>query len=71
MSQSFTYIDAAGNQAQYVVYEADRRHEFHWSTDHGDQGIAVSYEDGQNRARAALKASMAARRRADPGYQRR
>ena len=39
MSQSFTYIDAGGNQAQYTVYEKDRREEFYWSTDHGDQGL--------------------------------
>jgi hypothetical protein len=71
MNQSFTYIDAAGNQAQYVVYEADRRNEFHWHTDHGDQGFDPSYAEAQNRARAALKASMATRRRADPSYQRR
>jgi len=71
MSQAFTYIDPAGNQAQYVVYEADRRQEFHWSTDHGDQGFDISYAGAQNRARAALKTSMAARRRADPSYQRR
>jgi hypothetical protein len=38
MSQSFTFIDPAGNQAQYIVYEADRHHEYHWSTDYGDSG---------------------------------
>ncbi len=70
MNQSFTYIDPAGNQAQYVVSEADRRQEFHWSTDHGDHGFNTSYAEAQNQARAALKASMAARRRADPRYQR-
>ena len=68
-SQSFTYIDAAGNQAQYTVYEADLRNEYHWSTDHGDRGFDGSYEQAQTRARAALKASMAARRRPNPRYQ--
>jgi hypothetical protein len=70
MGHSFTYIDPAGNQAQYVVYDADRRNEFHWSTDHGDQGFDGSYAQAQDRARTALKASMSARRRADPRYQR-
>jgi hypothetical protein len=28
-SQSYTLIDPAGNQAQYTVYGADRRHEYH------------------------------------------
>ena len=63
MSQSFTYIDAGGNQAQYTVYERDRHDEFYWSTDHGDHGSAPSSAEAQNRARTALKASMAVRRR--------
>ena len=66
-SQSFTFIDPAGNQAQYTVYDADRRNEYHWSTDHGDQGFDGSYLQAQNRARTALKSSMAARRRSDLG----
>ena len=33
MSQSYTLIDPAGNQAQYTVYDADRRNEYYWSTD--------------------------------------
>lgn len=65
MNQSFTYIDPGGNQAQYTVYEKDRHEEFYWSTDHGDQGSARSYAQAQDRARTALKTSMAARRRAD------
>ena len=67
VSQSFTFIDAAGNQAQYTVYEKDHRDEFYWSTDHGDHGLAPSYGQAQDRARAVLKASMAARRRSDQG----
>jgi len=64
-SQSFTFIDPAGNQAQYTVYDADRHNEYHWSTDHGDRGFDGSYAQAQNRARTALKSSMAARRRPD------
>jgi hypothetical protein len=64
-SQSFTFIDPAGNQAQYTVYDADRHLEFHWSTDHGDSGFDGSYAAAQNRARTALKASMSQRRRSD------
>jgi len=64
-NQSFTFIDPAGNQAQYTVYGADFRHEYHWSTDHGDSGFDASFEQAQSRARTALKNSMAARRRSD------
>ena len=63
MGQSFTFIDAAGHQAQYTVYEKDRHDQFYWSTEHGDNGLARSYAEAQDRARAVLKASMAARRR--------
>ena len=62
-SQSFTFIDPAGNQAQYTVYEADRHNEYHWSTDHGDSGFDGSFAQAQDRARIALKTSVAARRR--------
>jgi hypothetical protein len=62
-TQSFTFIDPGGNQAQYTVYEADWRNEYHWSTDHGDSGFDGSYALAQMRARTALKASMAVRRR--------
>ena len=65
MSQSFTFIDAGGNQAQYTVYERDCHNEFYWSTDHGDHGFAPSYLQAQDRARTVLKASMAVRRRFD------
>lgn len=65
MSQSFTYIDVAGNQAQYTVSERDIHNEFGWSTDHGDHGVAPSFEEGQSRARAALKDSMTANRRSE------
>jgi hypothetical protein len=67
MTQSYTFIDPGGNQAQYTVYDADHRNQYHWSTDHGDSGVDLSYGQAQNRARTALKASMAARRRSDPG----
>ena len=70
-SQSFTFIDPAGNQAQYNVYDADRHNEYHWSTDHGDCGFEASYTQAQNRARAALKSSMAGRRRSDQSHQKR
>lgn len=63
MGQSYTYIDSWGLQAQYVVYEADRRNEYYWSTDHGDHGTAPSYTQAQERARTALKTSMAIRNR--------
>lgn len=65
MSQSFTFIDVAGNQAQYTVSERDHHDEFRWSTDHGDHGVASSYEEAQSRARSVLKDSMAANRRSD------
>lgn len=64
MSQTFTYIDPAGNAAQYTVYEEDQRKQFYWSTDHGDRGLASSYEKAQGFARNAIKTSMAQRRRA-------
>lgn len=62
-SQSFTFIDPAGNQAQYTVYDVDRRNEYHWTTEHGDRGFDLSYAEAQSRARMALKESMAVRRR--------
>ena len=65
MSQSFTFIDVAGNQAQYKVSEKDYHGEFRWSTDHGDHGVASSFEEAQFRARTVLKNSMAANRRSD------
>ena len=65
MSQSFTFIDVAGNQAQYNISEKDYHSEFRWSTDHGDHGTALSFEDAQSRARTVLKSSMAANRRSD------
>jgi hypothetical protein len=64
-TQSFTFIDAAGNQAQYTIYDADRHNEYYWSTDHGDSGSDRSYAQAQTQARTALKYSMAARRRSD------
>jgi len=69
MSQSFTFIDPGGNQAQYAVSEADWRGEFHWSTDHGDRGFCNSYLNAQSQARIALKASMTERRKDARRYQ--
>jgi len=65
MNQSFTLIDVGGNQAQYSVSEKDCHDNFRWSTDHGDHGVALSFEEAQNRARTALKGSMAANRRSE------
>jgi hypothetical protein len=65
VSQSFTFIDVAGNLAQYTVSDKDFRSDFHWSTDHGDRGVAPSFEEAQSRARTVLKDSMAANRRSD------
>lgn len=65
MSQSYTFIDAAGHQAQYTVYDKDRHDQFYWSTDHGDNGLAPTFAQAQDRARTVLKASMAARRRSN------
>ena len=65
MSQSFTFIDVAGNQAQYTVSDKDHYDEFHWSTDHGDHGVAPSSKEAEYRARTALKDSMAVDRRSD------
>lgn len=65
MSQSFTFIDVAGNRAQYTVSEKDRHDNFHWSTDHGDHGVAQAFDEAQSRARTVLKDSMAANRRSD------
>ena len=63
MSQAFTFIDIAGNQAQYTVSDKDLHNDFHWSTDHGDHGVAPSFAEAQYRARTVLKTSMAAHRR--------
>lgn len=65
MSQSFTWIDVAGNRAQYTVSERDHHDDFHWSTDQGDRGVARSFEEAQYRARTVLKESMATNRRSD------
>jgi hypothetical protein len=65
MSQSFTFIDVAGNQARYTVFEKDHHSDFRWSTDHGDHGVARTFEEALYRARTVLKDSMAANRRSD------
>ncbi len=65
MSQSFTFIDVAGNRAQYTVTDKDHHNDFRWSTDHGDHGVAASFEEAQYRARTVLKNSMEANRRSD------
>ena len=63
MSQSFTLVDSARNQAQYTVFDVDFRGHFHWSTEHGAHGFALSFNQAQYDARMELKASMAANRR--------
>jgi hypothetical protein len=63
MTHSFTYIDIGGNQAQYAVSDEDQRRDFHWSTDHGDRGVATTFELAQAQARTFLKGSMAVHRR--------
>jgi hypothetical protein len=65
VSQSFTFIDVAGNRAQYSVSDTDQQSDFRWSTEYGDHGFAPSFEDAQYRARTVLKGSMAADRRSD------
>ena len=65
VNQSFTFIDVGGNQAQYTVSGNDHHDDFHWSTDHGDRGVAASFAEAQLRARTVLKVSMAANRRSD------
>ena len=63
--QTVNFMDPAGNVAQYAVYDANSRGEYHWSTDHGDSGSEMSSAQAQISARTVLKASMAARRRRD------
>jgi hypothetical protein len=63
MSQSITLIDAGGNKAQYTVFDKDQRNSYYWSTDHGDHGVAPTFEEAQERARCVLKESMTANRR--------
>ena len=65
MTHSFTYIDIGGNHAQYAVTDEDYRRDFHWSTDHGDRGMAPTFEQAQTRARTVLKDSMALHRRSE------
>ena len=67
MSQSITFIDPAGNRAQYTVHDRDHRNEYYWSTEYGDHGLAASFEQARDRAREVLKASMAANRRSGRG----
>lgn len=63
--QTVTFMDPAGNVAQYTVYDANGRGEHRWSTDHGDSGSESSNAQAQIAARTVLKASMAVRRRTD------
>ena len=65
MSQSITVIDSSGNRAQYTVFEKDSHGQFHWSTEHGDRGFAMSHDQAQYQARIVLKDRMAADRRSD------
>ena len=55
MTHSFTYIDIGGNQARYSVSEEDHRREFHWSTDHGDRGVAPTFALAESAARTTIK----------------
>jgi len=64
MSQSYTFIDIAGNRAEYTLSDKDHHNDFPWSTDHGDH-VAPSVEEAQCRARTVLRDSMAANRRSD------
>jgi hypothetical protein len=68
VSQTFTYIDFAGNRAQYTVHNMDDRSEYYWSTDHGDHGTEPTYERAQEQARNVLKSSMTIRRRSAERY---
>ena len=70
MNQSFTFIDVAGNSAQYHVSDRDYESDFRWSTDHGDRGVAPSFAEAQDRARTVLKDSMAASRRSEESARR-
>ena len=63
VSQSFTFVDSAGNQAHYTVFDKDFRDQFHWSTEHGAHGFAMSFNQAQYDARTVLKTSMTANRR--------
>ena len=65
--QTVTFMDMAGEVAEYTVSDANGRGEFHWSTDHGDSGSDRSNAQAQIMARITLKASMASRRVADAG----
>ena len=65
MTHSFTYIDIGGNQAQYAVSDEDHRRDFHWSTDHGDRGVAPTFAQAQSQARNVLKDTMALHRRSE------
>jgi hypothetical protein len=53
--QTVTFMDPAGNVAQYAVYDGNSRGEYHWSTDHGDSGSEMSSARAQITARMALK----------------
>jgi hypothetical protein len=68
VNQSVTFIDVAGNRAQYTVSDSDRDNNFHWSTDHGDHGHAASFSQAQYRARTVLRDSMAASRRSEEAH---
>lgn len=63
--QTVTFMDAAGNVAQYTVYDANGRGQYHWTTDQGDNGAERSKAQAQSTARNSLKASMALRLKTD------
>ena len=68
VSQTYTFIDPSGNQAQYTIHDADHRNEYYWSTDHGEHGTAPTFAQAQDLARNKLKASMTLRRRSSEKY---
>src|SRR2546430_12483512 len=47
----------------YTTLFRSLHYDFRWSTDHGDHGVASTFEEAQCRARTALKDSMAVNRR--------
>jgi hypothetical protein len=63
--QTVTFMDAAGNVAQYTVYDANGHGQYHWTTDQGDKGSEKSEALAQSTARSSLKASMALRLETD------
>jgi hypothetical protein len=59
--QTVTFMDAAGNVAQYTVFDANGQGRYQWATDQGGNGTEISAAQAQTTARNSLKASMALR----------